>query len=101
MGICMYGFDGPEKDVCGDDTAPDSKYCEYHRREVKLMRSCGHRWNADLHPFLFEYELAELTDKMLEWHEKQFPCNRCAALLIASDLLVIQKRLSESDDAPF
>jgi hypothetical protein len=75
MGYCIYGFHEPEKDICGDETSAGSKYCEYHRKEVKMNRSCGHPWGE--HPYLFDHELEESDPKTLALEEKLHPCSRC------------------------
>ena len=60
-----------------------------------MNRSCGHEWGT--HPYLFDHELVDSDPQTLAMEEKLHPCDQC----LASDLLVIQKQLSESDDVPF
>ena len=39
MSICGYGFNEPEKEICGDEVPAGQKYCDHHK-EVKKMAKC-------------------------------------------------------------
>lgn len=74
MSICGYGFNEPEKEICGDEVPAGQKYCAYHSA-ARLVRSCGHSWGE--HPYLFDHELRDSDDSTLAREERLHPCRAC------------------------